>query len=119
MFFCQLGQEMLNTTNPKPVIQDAVVNLTEIASYLFREESLEFAVHGSQSKFSLIEFKLEMLLNQMKNNNSRYLEKLPAVQPNEFTQTYFKTFFKTPLAVNNNVESLLGPTYLSDDYAAG
>lgn len=79
MFFCQLGQEMLKTTNPRPVIQDAVMNLTEIASYLFREESLEFAVHGSQSKFSLIEFKLEMLLNQMKNNNSRYSEKLPVV----------------------------------------
>lgn len=76
---------MLETTNPRPIIHDAVVNLTEIASYLFREETLEFAVHGSASKFNLIEFKLEMMLNQMKNNNSRYLEKLPVVQPNEFT----------------------------------
>lgn len=39
----------------------------------------------------------------------------------EFTQSmYHKTFFKTPLIVNNVVESLLGPTYVNTaDYGAG
>jgi len=49
--------------------------MTEIASYIFREENLEFSVHGSKKKFNLIQLKLELLLNALKNDNSRYLEK--------------------------------------------
>lgn len=40
MFFCQFAQEILSTTNPRPVIMDSVINLTEIASYLFREDNM-------------------------------------------------------------------------------
>jgi hypothetical protein len=37
--------------------------MTEIASYLFREENIEFAVTGNPRKFELVKLKLEMLLN--------------------------------------------------------
>jgi hypothetical protein len=37
--------------------------MTDIASYVFREENIEFSVHGNKKKFSLIKLKLEMLLN--------------------------------------------------------
>jgi len=46
--------------------------MTEIASYLFREENLEIAVHGSKAKQNLIQLKIELLLNAIKNENSRY-----------------------------------------------
>lgn len=46
--------------------------MTEIAAHVFREENLEIAVHGSKSKFNLIELKLEMLFNALKNENSLY-----------------------------------------------
>ena len=46
--------------------------MTEIASYLFREENMEVAVHGSKKKFELLKMKLELLLTQIKNDNSRY-----------------------------------------------
>ena len=46
--------------------------MTEIASYLFREENLEFAIHGDKKKFELIKLKLELLLNTIKNENSRF-----------------------------------------------
>jgi hypothetical protein len=54
------------------LLKDAVIHLTEIASYLFREENIEFAVHGNKAKFDLIKLKLELLLNSLKNENSRY-----------------------------------------------
>ena len=98
--------------------------MTEIASYIFREENIEFSVHGNQKKFSLIKLKLEMLMNSMKNENSRFTEKIPnlVTLTTEFEQgkpTYYKNFFKTPLAVNNCTESLLGSTIANaDDFAA-
>jgi hypothetical protein len=58
--------------------------MTEIASYLFREDNIEFAIHGNKSKFNLIKMKLEMLLNQMKNENSRYTENIPIIKSNDF-----------------------------------
>jgi hypothetical protein len=58
---------------------DAVINLTEIASYLVREDNITLAVHGSKSKFKLMELKLEMLLNQVKNENSRFKERHPDI----------------------------------------
>ena len=63
-----------------PMLKDASLNMTEIASYIFREEKLEFAVHGSPKKFELIQMKLELLLIAVKNNNSRYLEKHPLIE---------------------------------------
>merc|ERR1712046_550119 len=72
IFFCQFAQQILQTSNPKPLLRDAVIHMTEIASYLFREENLEFAVHGDKKKFELIRLKLELLLNTIKNENSRF-----------------------------------------------
>ena len=45
---------MLNTSQPLPLLNDAIMNMTEIASYIFREENLEIAVHGNKDKFDLI-----------------------------------------------------------------
>jgi Zn-dependent M16 (insulinase) family peptidase len=105
------------------LIRDAVVNLTEIASFLFREENLEIAIHGNKSKFNLIQLKIELLLNQIKNENSRYSEHQPDIMllEKEFkSPIHHQTFFKTPLAVNNCVESMLGPTYANfEDYGVG
>ena len=66
---------MLNTAQPLPLLNDAILNMTEIASYAFREENLEIAVHGNKDKFDLIQLKIEMLLNAMKNENSRFKER--------------------------------------------
>ena len=66
--------------------------------------------------------KLEMMLNQIKNENSRYSQREASMDGLiEFGKpVYYKTFFKTPLTVNNCVESLIGPTYAShEDYGAG
>jgi len=115
VFFCQYAAEVLKTANPLPILKDAIVNMTEIASYLFREENIEFSVHGNQKKFQLIKLKLEMLQNSMKNENSRFSEHIPNISTllGEFEggkPTNYKNFFKTPLAVNNCTESLLGTT---------
>ena len=65
-----------------------------------------------------------MLLNAMKNENSRYSEKHPdllLLPEDQFTgeQTLYKNFFKTPLQVNHCCESMTGPTIVSDeDYGA-
>ena len=115
---------MLNTSSPLPILNDAIQNMTEIASHIFREENLEIAIHGNKDKFDLIQLKLEMLLNSMKNENSRYSEKhsdLILLPDNEFTgeQTLYKNFFKTPLQVNHCCESMIGPTISSaEDYGA-
>lgn len=96
--------------------------MTEIASHLFTEQNLEFAVHGNKKKFNLIQMKLEMLLNQMKNENSRYSERQDdgSIITDFNKPIYYKTFFKTPLTVNNCVESLIGPTYANyQDYGVG
>ena len=124
VFFCQYAAEVLKTANPLPILKDAIINMTEIASYIFREENIEFSVHGNQKKFSLIKLKLEMLMNSMKNENSRFTEKIPnlVTLTSEFEQgkpTYYKNFFKTPLAVNNCTESLFASTSANaDDFAA-
>lgn len=113
----------MSNSNPHTLIHDIVVNLTEIASYLFRQENITFAVHGSKNKFKILELKLEMLLNQIKNENSRFSETHPDLIkiPSEFEkQIFHQTYFKTPLAVNNCVESMLGPTYADqEDYGVG
>ena len=59
----------------------------------------------------------------MKNENSRFTEHIPnLITLSEFEggkPTYYKNFFKTPLAVNNCTESMLGtPMTNVDDYAA-
>ena len=100
-------------------MNELVFNLTELASFLFRRDNIEFAVHGNENKFKFLEFKLEMLLNAMKNNNSRFTEVHSNQVLEPFSPLYFKTFFKTPMPVNSCVESLVGPCYRSDDYGAG
>lgn len=98
--------------------------MTEIASYVFREENLEVAVHGNKDKFDLIQLKIEMLMNAMKNENSRFSERhsdIIMLPEDEFTgnQTLYKNFFKTPLQVNHICESMVGPTISNeDDYGA-
>jgi hypothetical protein len=67
IFFCQFAQETLQTSNPTPLIKDAIMHMTEIASYLFREDNIEFAIHGNKQKFELIHMKLELMLNSIKN----------------------------------------------------
>ena len=122
IFFCQYAAELLKTSNPLPILKDAIFHLTEIASFVFREENLEFSVHGSKKKFPLLKLKLELLLNSLKLENSRYSERYPIIQKpkDEFsTPVFYKHFFKTPLTVNNCSETLIIPTNTStDDYAA-
>jgi Zn-dependent M16 (insulinase) family peptidase len=66
--------------------------------------------------------KVELLLNAIKNQNSRYSQKQQSLLlTDEFKdgQILYKNFFKTPLQVNMCAESMLGPTVLNeDDYAA-
>jgi len=50
IFFCQYAATVLKTAQPLPLLKDAILNMTEIASYIFREENLEFAIHGSPKK---------------------------------------------------------------------
>ena len=121
IFFCQFAQEILRHANPMPLVKDVIMNMTEIASHLFTEDNLEFAVHGSPDQFPLIQLKLEMLVNSIKNENSRFGTKSPIIDPKEFVKpSYFQTFFKTPLAVNDCIESFVGPTYANiEDYGAG
>jgi hypothetical protein len=76
--------------------------MTEIASHVFREENLEIAIHGNKDKFDLLQLKIELLLNAIKNENSRFKEQhsdLILLPDGEFTgeQTLYKNFFKTPL----------------------
>jgi hypothetical protein len=54
IFFCQYAAQVLGTSQPLPLLKDAILYMTEIASYVFREENLEFAVHGNKGKFDLI-----------------------------------------------------------------
>lgn len=74
---------------------------------------MEIAVHGNKKKFQLLQMKLELLLNQIKNENSRYDMKLLNQNEKDNEEDnksyYYKNFFKTPLTVNNCVESLNGP----------
>ena len=42
---------------------------------------MEIAVHGNENKFELVKFKLEMMLNAMKNENSRYEESHDLIVP--------------------------------------
>lgn len=90
--------------------------MTEIASYVFREENLEFAVHGSKAKFPLIKLKLELLLNSIKNNNSRYQEVHSDIEmADPSAQSYHQNFFKMPLSVNNCVETIQIPTIMNEE----
>ena len=61
-----------------------------------------------------------MMLNTMKNENSRYGERhkdLLMLPDGEFTgkQTLYKNFFKTPLQVNHCCESMTGPTIANEE----
>lgn len=55
IFYCQYASEILKTSNPKLILDDLIINLTEIASYLFTEENIEISVTGDQSQFNLME----------------------------------------------------------------
>jgi hypothetical protein len=44
----------MKTAQPLPMLKDAIYHMTEIASYVFREENLEIAIHGNKEKFDLI-----------------------------------------------------------------
>jgi hypothetical protein len=62
--------------------------MSEIASFVFREENLEISVHGNKAKFGLLQLKLEMMLNSLKNENSRFKETYPNIEKinDEFNQ---------------------------------
>lgn len=72
VFFCQYAAELLKTSNPLPLLKDAIYHMTEIAAHIFREDNIEIAVHGNKKKFEVIRLKIEMMLNQLKNENSKY-----------------------------------------------
>lgn len=57
------------------MLSNAIEHMTDIAAHIFTEENLEIAVHGNASKFPLIQMKIEMMLNALKNHNSMYSEK--------------------------------------------
>ncbi len=62
-----------------------------------------------------------MMLHQIKNENSRFSDpRNPQATSKEFTSPiFYKNFFKTPLTVNNCVESFLGPSISNySDYAS-
>jgi hypothetical protein len=44
----------LKTSDPKPLLKDAIYHLTDIASYAFNKNNISIAVHGNKSKFELI-----------------------------------------------------------------
>jgi len=78
---------VLKTAQPLPLLKDAIHRMTDIASHLFREENMEIAIHGSKSKFPLIQMKVELLLNAIKNQNSRYTQKQqPLLLTDEFKE---------------------------------
>ena len=56
------------------------------------------------------------MLNAIKRDNSRYLMKASPLILDPFTPKYVKTFFHTPMKVNNCVESMAGPGYYSPNY---
>ena len=72
IFFCQYAAEVLKTAQPLPLLKDAIYQMTEIASHLFCEENLEIAIHGTKSKQPLIQLKIELMLNSLKNQNSNF-----------------------------------------------
>ena len=119
LFTCQLGTEVLKTSNPKVIYNDLIINLTDLASHLFREENMSFAVTGDQQRFELMNLKLEMLVNAIRNENSLAQERLNSsygIDTSPFETVYHKNFFETPLQVNNCVESFLGPGYYDENY---
>lgn len=123
VFFCQYAAEMLKTSKPQVFIADAILKMTDIASFALTQKTIEVAIHGSSRKFPKTEMKLEVLFNHMKNENSRFtleprLIDLTA-ENGAFTQpVYDKNFFKTPLSVNNCTESLQSIDFRHDDYGA-
>lgn len=119
IFLCQMGAEVLNTSNPKNIYNDLIVNLTDLASHVMREENISFAVTGDKKKFKLVDLKLQMIHNAIINENSRAQEKLnhlPVGGNSDFKQLFYQNYFETPLNVNNCVESFIGPGYYSKDY---
>jgi Zn-dependent M16 (insulinase) family peptidase len=72
IFFCQFAAEVLKTSDPAGILNDAIYHLTDIASYAFNKDTIAISVHGKKDKFDLIQVKIEMMLNQIKNENSRY-----------------------------------------------
>ena len=119
IFICELGAKVTTTSDPKPIFNDLIFNLTDLAANIFREENMSIAVTGHKSKFKLVEFKLEMILNAITKENSLARLKLndkAALSKDKFEQRFFKNYFETPLTVNNCVESFLGPGYYDDNY---
>lgn len=63
-----------------PLLNGAIFRMTDIASHIFTEENMEFAVHGNEKKFDVMQMKLELLLNALKNNNSRFKDTVSHVE---------------------------------------
>jgi len=51
MFLCQFAAKALNDTGSQPLLNDAIIKMSDIASYIFCEENLEIAVHGGREQF--------------------------------------------------------------------
>ena len=119
IFICQLGAKVTNTSDPKAIFDDLIINLTDLASNIFREENMSIAITGHKSKFKLVELKLEMIMNAISKENSLAREKLNpkfTSSKGNFEQKFYKNFFETPLTVNNCVESFLGSGYYDENY---
>jgi len=102
---------------------DAILKMTDIASFTLTQKTMEIAVHGSQRKFSQAELQVELLLNKLSKENSRFASSPIYVDPLQDSEAfngpeYKKNFFKTPLQVNNCAESLYSLDYTHPDFGA-
>lgn len=71
---CQYAAEVLKTSDPTRLLHEAIMQFTDISSFVFNKHNMKIAVHGSKNKQEMISHKIEVLLTHLKNENSRYLE---------------------------------------------
>ena len=72
----KLGSEILKTSDSKKIIGRVIEEMVLIHNSLFIKENLSFSVHGDKKILGIIENKISLLCNAIKNENPIFNEEL-------------------------------------------
>ena len=131
MFLCSFAAELINSTKAGAVLDQLILDLTDIASHVFMKDRLSICIHADKKQFNSITMWLEMLFNNIDSENSRTLKTiriktvlgfgekidLKTDEVSEFSKKYYKHYFQTPMPVHNCVESISIPNHTEADFA--
>ncbi|OMJ83886.1 hypothetical protein SteCoe_15115 [Stentor coeruleus] len=114
---CNLAAQLMNAISGTKILDDILLKLKQIHSFILNKSHLEFLVHTSEEKNQdLISERLSFLENSLKHTYPNFEDLRPPSEYPKFDPFVYQAYFTLPIQVNYIVEAFMGTHYDSEDY---